>query len=187
MNRGTRPRRRAAALLAAATLIGVGFLAAYLGIRALYPKQYSGFVERCCEEFGVEPELVYAVIHTESGFDPNARSQVGAMGLMQIMPDTFLWLQRGLPPEQPMEPEELYDPEVNIRYGVYFLSRLKEQFGSETLAVAAYHAGQNRVSLWLEEQTIPWEGCTADDIPASTTAHYVRKVQSAKNIYVRLY
>ncbi len=168
-------------------LILTGVLAAIICLRALYPMEYSGTVERYCQRFGVDSDLVYAVIHTESGFDPNARSEVGAIGLMQIMPETFEWLQGHLEPEADLPPEALYDPEVNIRYGVYFLSRLEELFGDEVLTVAAYHAGQNRVKEWLRDQTIPSQECTADDIPSSATGHYVRKVERAKAVYSKLY
>ena len=168
-------------------LVLTGVVAAFLCMRALYPVQYRDTVERCCEEFGVDSRLVYAVIHTESGFDPNARSEAGAMGLMQIMPDTFLWLQSRLEPEAQRTAEALYDPEVNIRYGVYFLSMLDEMFNDDVLTVAAYHAGQNRVTKWLDEQTIPRHNCTAEDIPSSTTGHYVRKVEKARLVYERLY
>lgn len=182
-----RRQRRGSGFVGAVMLVLTGVLAAFLCMRALYPVQYSDAVERYSDEFGVDSRLVYAVIHTESGFDPNACSEVGAVGLMQIMPDTFMWLQGRLEPEADMPPEALYDPEVNIRYGVYFLSMLDEMFGDDVLTVAAYHAGQNKVSKWLEENKIPQHNCTADDIPSSVTGHYVRKVQKAYNIYEKLY
>lgn len=171
----------------AALLVLTGVLAAFIIMRTLYPMQYRDTVEQYSDQFGVDSRLVYAVIHTESGFDPNARSEVGALGLMQIMPDTFAWLQSRLEPEAKLPPEALCDPEVNIRYGVYFLSMLDDMFGDEVLTVAAYHAGQNRVAQWLEEERIPRTNCTADDIPSSATGHYVRKVEKARSIYEKLY
>jgi len=174
-------------LLAMVLLIAAGFLAAHHFIHALYPLRYSSAVERYCEEFGIDTDLAYAVIHTESGFDPEARSDVGALGLMQIMPDTFMWLQNKLEPDAGRSADALFDPEINIRYGVYYLSMLRNMFGDDTLAIAAYHAGQNRVSRWLSEKKISAENCTAEDIPSSATGHYVHKVERARRIYRGLY
>ena len=188
MNRRSHRRGRLIFGLAACTVLLItGMICTQLLARAFYPQQYSGAVERYSEEFGVDSDLVYAVIRTESGFDPDARSEAGAMGLMQIMPETFGWLQSKLEPGQSIPTEMLNDPEVNIRYGVYYLSMLKNKFGDEVLAVAAYHAGQNRIAQWLDEKRIPRKDCTAEDIPSSATGHYVYKVQKAREIYEKLY
>lgn len=187
MNRRSRKQNRFAAIVAAALLVAVGALSAMLVVKSLYPVSYKETVESCCEEFGVEPTLVYAVIHTESGFDAEARSEAGALGLMQIMPDTFAWLQGRLNEGEHMNVERLFEPEVNIRYGVYFLSLLDAMFGDDVLTVAAYHAGQSRVSEWLGQERIPAAGCRAEDIPSDTTGHYVRKVERTRSIYKRLY
>ena len=184
---GARRRKVMLSIFLAFTLLLSGSVAAYTVIHALYPLRYCELVEQSCEEFGVSPTLVYAVIRTESGFDSTARSEVGALGLMQIMPETFGWLQKKLPPDAPMEADALLRPEVNIRYGVFFLSMLNEQFGDDTLTIAAYHAGQNRVRGWLDEAILPQVGCTAQDIPSDATGHYVHKVERAREVYCRLY
>lgn len=182
-----RRRRRSTALLLAVTLILTGALGAFVCVRSLYPIQYCDIVERYCSEYNVDTDLAYAVIHTESGFDPGARSNAGAIGLMQIMPETFLWLQSKLEPDADRSAAALYEPEINIRYGIYFLSMLHDIFQDDVLTVAAYHAGQNRVRGWLNDNSIPQENCTPDDIPSSVTGHYVRKVQNARSIYKKLY
>lgn len=178
--------RRIIAAVCAAALIVTGLLTARATVRGFYPMKYDALISATCREFGLEPSLAYAVIKTESGFDEQALSNVGAMGLMQIMPETFEWLQKKLPPEEALPPEALYRPEVNIRYGVFYLSMLHGQFGDDTLTIAAYHAGQNRVSGWLGDGVV-YAGCTADDVPSSATAHYVRKVSHAREVYLRLY
>ena len=160
--------------------------------RRLFPTEYSVLVEEYSAEFDLDPRLVYAIIHTESGFDPAARSGVGACGLMQIMPETFDWLQTKLPPGSvygvPYLPHEYLDiPEVNIRYGTLFLSLLQSEFGDERLTVAAYHAGRGRVWQWLASGQVPPTGCEISDIPSSATGHYVSKVERAKGIYGLLY
>jgi len=187
VNRPSRQRKLFYRLLIAALLISLGFAATHIGIRALYPVRYADTVEKYCSEFNIDPSLAYAVIHTESGFDPEARSEAGAMGLMQIMPETFHWLQGRLEPDTDLPDDALYNPSVNIRYGVYYLSLLDEMFSDDTLTIAAYHAGQNRVSGWLKDCEIPESGCTADDIPSSATGHYVHKVRKARDFYDALY
>lgn len=172
-------------LMFAAAAAILGSFAAGLAVKAFFPIRYKNIVEESCAEFGVDESLVYAVIHTESGFDDHAFSEAGAMGLMQIMPETFRWLQKGLPSETPLDDNSLYIPEVNIRYGVYYLSRLQKLFGSDMLTIAAYHAGQGSVSRWLGEgDPITF---SREDIPSSATCHYVDKVERARTVYRRLY
>ncbi|MBQ4312881.1 MAG: lytic transglycosylase domain-containing protein [Clostridia bacterium] len=173
-------------MLTLVVLAIIGALMANVVVHRLYPQSYRQYIEQSCTEFGVDESLVYAVIHTESGFDPMARSEVGAMGLMQIMPETFSWLQSKLPPESELSPDALYDPQTNIRYGVYFLSLLEQQFGADVLTVAAYHAGQGKVASWLSSEQVS-QGSAAADIPSSATGHYVSKVQRAREIYRKLY
>ena len=160
--------------------------------RKIFPMEYSTLVEEYSAEFGLDPQLVYAIIHTESGFDPAARSPVGACGLMQIMPETFDWLQTKLPPGEiygmPYLTHDYLDiPEVNIRYGTLFLSILLREFADERLAVAAYHAGQGRVRQWLSSGQVTPGSFEIGDIPSSATSHYVSKVERAKGIYALLY
>lgn len=187
--RYTRLRKMIAALLIPALLACV-FAGVWHGaVRASYPRKYENLVRENCARFGVEESLVYAVIRTESGFDPQAKSSVGAMGLMQIMPDTFMWLQSKLPYGEggdKLDDAELYDPEVNIRYGVYFLSMLSDEFGSDTLTAAAYHAGSGKVRQWLSSGLIERD-CRYGDIPSGVTGYYVRKVEKAREMYSKLY
>ncbi len=188
MNRRSKEKKSfALRLLAALVLVVLGCCAAHSALHYLYPMKYEAAVERYCREFNVNSDLAFAVIHTESGFDPEARSDAGAMGLMQIMPDTFDWLQGRLEPDADMAAHRLYDPDVNLRYGIYYLSVLDGMFHDDTLTVAAYHAGQNKVSRWLKSGEIPADGCCAEDIPSAVTGHYVHKVQRARSIYEALY
>lgn len=187
MNRTPRRGKLISGLLVCTLLLTAGIISARTLSHFLYPQDYSSAVKQYSSRFDVDSSLVYAVIRTESGFDPEAESEVGALGLMQIMPDTFIWLQGKLEPDADLPADSLYDPQTNIRYGVYYLSMLRDKFGSDVLAVAAYHAGQNRVAQWLADGQIPRDNCTADDIPSSATSHYVRKVQRARSVYEKLY
>lgn len=117
-------------------------------LKTLYPRRYSEFVEIYASENNLNEDFVFAVIECESGFDKNAVSYLDAKGLMQIMPETFLWLQekRG----EHLPEESIFEAETAIDYGCYFYGMLMNQFGDEATAVAAYHAGASRVEDWLE-------------------------------------
>lgn len=151
----------------------------------LYPQKYSHFVEQYAAQYGISTELAYAVIHTESGFNSEAVSCVGACGLMQIMPETFEWLQKKSGGDS--SSENIFDPQTNIHYGIYFLSMLMDEFGDEKLVAAAYHAGMWRVNQWLDDAEISPDGKTLSNIPYKDTEYYVKKIERTKKIYKRLY
>ena len=153
-----------------------------------YPQNYSDKVEKYSEEFGVKESLVYAVIRTESGFRAEVESSVGAMGLMQIMPETFEWLQNMKDGEIIYSSSDLLSPEINIEYGTYFLSYLLSHYnGNEMLAVAAYNAGMTNVDNWLSDEQYSQNGITLSDIPFSETSQYVERVEKTKAMYESLY
>ncbi len=157
----------------------------------LYPIKYERLVENACSEYDVEESLVYAVIRTESGFDPDAVSSAGAIGLMQLMPDTFTWLQNyrtKFMPDEILDSDELYDPSVNIDYGVFLLSYLMEHYdNNESLVICSYNAGYGNVDSWLEDGIISADDVRSEDIPFTETANYLEKVTSAKEMYISLY
>ncbi len=154
-------------------------------IKFLYPVSYYDLVEEYSREYDVSEELLLAVIKTESSFDPEAVSTAGALGLTQITPDTFNWLQTKT--GETLSPEALEDPETSIKYGAFFLHLLLDEFGNTQTAVAAYHAGRGRVNDWLKDTEISPDGVTLKNIPIPETAHYVRKVMRAVNIYSSIY
>lgn len=154
-------------------------------MKTLYPMKYTEYVEKYSAEYGVAPELVYAVIKTESSFNPDAVSYANAEGLTQIIPETFDWLKMRLGEED--ENLSLFDPGTSIKYGTYFLSYLLDEYENTDTAVAAYHAGVGNVNGWLEDKAISPDGKSLSDIPIPETAHYVRKVNKALNIYRNLY
>ena len=153
-------------------------------LKAFYPVKYSNYVEKASQEYNLDEELIYAVIKTESGFDSNAKSDAGAMGLMQMMPESFEWVQdlRG----ESYKTSQLYNPEINIDYGCYLLKYFLDTYEDEECAVAAYNAGFV-VSKWLKDEKYSSDGKTLESIPYNETAHYVEKVESAKEMYKKLY
>ncbi|GFE58396.1 lytic transglycosylase [Geobacter sp. AOG1] len=126
------------------------------------PEEFDTIINACALEFGVEKSLVKAVIHAESGYDPNAVSRKGASGLMQLMPKTA----------QDLKVSNSFDPRENIRGGVRYLKFLLTTFkGDERLALAAYNAGLTKVA---QHGGVP---------PYAETQNYVSKVLSYKQSY----
>ena len=129
-------------------------------------------VNAASAEFEVPVAMILAVIRTESDFRADALSRAGAMGLMQLMPDTFSWLCELL--EEAHSAKEIVDPETNIRFGTYYLSYLYEKFGGWRVALAAYNAGEGRVCEWLNDPSLALSG-TLRRIPYPETAAYVKR------------
>lgn len=153
-------------------------------LRKTYPQKYAESVEKYAAEYDVPESVVYAVIKTESGFIPDAVSLKGAIGLMQITPDTFDWLCSKTGDEA--NALLLYEPDTNIRYGTYFLSLLHNEYKAWDTVYAAYNAGRGRVNSWLASEEYNNNG-RLKDIPYEETASYVKKVEKAQSVYARLY
>ncbi len=153
--------------------------------RKSHPHQYAQYVEKYAQENAVPTELVYGVIKAESNFKSDAVSNKGAVGLMQLMPDTYAWLC-GKKGDENVDPDLLYIPETNIKYGTYYLSTLYTQFGNWENALAAYNAGPSRVKQWIEEYGCDERG-VLKNIPFEETSKYVKKVLKEKETYFELY
>lgn len=155
-------------------------------VNSMYPKKYEEYVTKAAKDYNLEEALIYGVIKTESNFDPDAESPVGAVGIMQIMPETFQWLQtvRGI--EGTYETDSLLEPEINIDYGSYLLRYFYDLYGTEQAAIAAYNAGFI-VGEWLENPEYSSDGVVLDYIPYPETESYVDKVLANKEKYNELY
>lgn len=153
-----------------------------------YPRAYEDTVSYYAELYDVPENLIYAVIRTESEFDPNAVSYAGAQGLMQLMPSTFRWISDDMLRER-LDESAIRDPEVNIRYGVYYLRWLYDYYGSWLNACAAYNAGPGNVNTWLKHPMYADAGGTLRPlfIPVSETRNYVYKVERAYEAYQHYY
>ncbi|MGI6255999.1 MAG: lytic transglycosylase domain-containing protein [Acutalibacter sp.] len=154
-------------------------------LQLLYPQGYAQLVEKEAEEFQLDPDLVFAVIKTESGFDPEAKSHADAMGLMQLTQETFDWIVTLYPLEDPAA--GVYDPQANIHCGCALLRLLLDQYGSVDVALAAYNAGMGNVSQWLDSREYSHDGATLHTIPYPETDAYVKKVRRAYGMYQKLY
>ena len=159
--------------------------------KVAYPQKYSKYVDKASLQYCLDPALIYAVIHTESGFNPNAESPAGACGLMQVMPDSFDWLMGLRGESDKYTTEDLFKPEVCIDYGCYLLRYNLDWFNQdEVCTLAGYNAGFGKVDEWLSDSSLSSDGKTLDDpdnIPIEETREYVKKVQSAKQMYTKLY
>ncbi len=155
--------------------------------RNTYPLKYQTEIQTACEKYGVDQTLIYGVIKTESDFDPNAKSAAGAIGLMQLMPETFTWMQTMYKDENQYSFEDLYDPALNIDYGVETLSVLLKMYGDEETAVCAYNGGLGNVNQWLENSEYSDDGKTLKKVPFAETDNYRRTVERNKSIYQYLY
>lgn len=183
------PSRALVIVILAVLAIGLGFLGDLLVTlieKQIYPRDYATYVEAASDTYSVPEPIIYALIKCESDFDPSAVSSAGAVGLCQVMPDTFLWLTDEILFEH-FEPGMLYDPETNIRYGTCYLARLYDQFGDWSLAFAAYNAGPGRVEDWLDDPTLADGEGGLRKIPFKETRSYVKKMNRAWARYEKLY
>lgn len=155
-------------------------------LKSVYPIKYENIVNESCKMYNIEPELIYAMIKSESGFDEKAESPVGARGLMQITPDTFEWLKI-YTNDKDLNIEELFNPEVNIRYGTLFISILRKRYYSDEIILCAYNAGMSTVDRWLKDGKVSNGGEELIFIPYKETREYVSRIKESKEMYKYLY
>ncbi|MBR1421949.1 MAG: lytic transglycosylase domain-containing protein [Ruminococcus sp.] len=151
-----------------------------------YPTDYEEYVVKYSSEYNCDPVLVFSVIKVESGFDPDAVSEVGARGLMQLMKDAFDWIKFRLDDDRGYTFDDIFDPKLNIQYGTYYLSYLLEKYdGSIELTAASYHCGMSLVDSWIADGTIDPKNFRIEDIPDANdqTANYVDKIMTAYSHY----
>lgn len=152
----------------------------------LYPTPYYAEIVQHAKDAELDPMLVLSIAKVESGFQPDAVSPVGAVGIMQLMPDTAAWMAARLGEEY--RAEELAELEYNIHLGTEYLRFLLDYWdGDVCRAVASYNAGQTKVAEWLNNGT--WDGtlAAADNIPYKETRDYVVRVLDVYRQYQDLY
>lgn len=154
--------------------------------RLYYPLGYADIIKGAAQRVGLDPFFVAAVIREESSYDPRARSWVGAVGLMQLMPETarVVAAEAGV---SFTEPAGLWEPPVNIALGAHYLARLRARFQEPLLAVAGYNAGPHRVQRWLGERPSADLEEFVDQIPFDETRAFVKRVFTSWHHYRRLH
>ena len=177
-------------LLAMLCLAGAFFAPEVIGAvgRRLYPRGYEEIVRTYAAEYGVEENIVYAVIRTESGFSSHAESQVGARGLMQITDETFEWIKSKIAAQEELSFDDMFDPRTNIRFGTYLLSVCLARYGNDLpTAAAAYHSGMGLVDGLLQKAENSQDGKTLSAFPYNQMNRYVYKIQKNYQKYCSLY
>ncbi|MCB2292509.1 lytic transglycosylase domain-containing protein [Clostridium algoriphilum] len=155
--------------------------------KIFYPLKYDDQIIKYSQRYDVDPCLVAAVIRAESNFDGNAVSHRGAYGLMQIMPDTAQWIATNMKLKK-FNVDKLYDNEINIAMGCWYIHNLNNEFnGNIDLVLAAYNGGRGNVQKWLKNPAYSSDGKTLINIPFGETDKYVKKVKTNYNIYFKLY
>jgi soluble lytic murein transglycosylase len=142
--------------------------------RLWYPLHYSSIVRGHAANYHLTPALLAAVIEQESKFDANAKSSTGAIGLMQLQPSTAkgIAIRTG---GSKFVVSDLYNPEINVRYGAWYLRHLLDKYDdNERTALAAYNAGQDNVDRWMAD---------GSGIGYAETRAYVDRVEKLKHIY----
>jgi soluble lytic murein transglycosylase len=145
--------------------------------RLVYPLRYEPIVRGHAEQYDLDPALLAGVIYAESEFDRKAHSSAGAIGLMQLLPATAEGIAKRTGGSA-FVVDDLYDPELNVRYGAWYLRHLLDRYGDERTALAAYHAGQGNVDTWRAH---------GRGIVFPETRAYVDRVLRFQKIYARAY
>jgi soluble lytic murein transglycosylase len=145
--------------------------------RLRYPLRYTDIVRGHARNYGLDPAFLAAVIYTESKFDAKARSGSGAIGLMQLTPETAkgIAIRTG---GAAFRLSDLEDPEINVRYGCWYLRHLFRKYHDQRIVLAAYNAGQGNVDTWLER---------GQSIQFPETNAYVERVEELEDVYRRAY
>jgi soluble lytic murein transglycosylase len=156
--------------------------------RTEYPLRYPAIVRGHARNYGIDPALLAAVIYTESHFRPHVRSASGAIGLMQLLPSTAEGIATRTGGTR-FVASDLDDPEINVRYGAWYLRHLRQHYAGSpdamTLALAAYNAGMANVDAWAA-QTPPGEPLQIPPAFSETRA-YLDRIEHARSVYRRLY
>ena len=174
--------KRAAALVMVVGVAIVGFLYVKADdpgwwVRLWYPLRYESIVRGHARNYDLDPALLAAVIYQESKFRANVESRSGAIGLMQLLPDTAKGIAIHTGGSR-FRVQDLYTPELNVRYGAWYLRHLLDKYGDERTALAAYNAGQENVDEWRRD---------GSGIAFAETRHYVNHVERLKTLYTRGY
>ena len=163
-----------------ACLFGVFFFVG-LYFHVNYPILYKEEINKYSQEQGVDKALIFAIAKTESGFNENAKSSAGAVGIMQIKPETanFVCSFSG----EVFDEQKLFDSDYNIKLGTAYFKYLLNKFGDTETALAAYNAGEGNVLKWLQNESYSDDGKTLKNIPFAETREYAQKVLKNYKVY----
>ncbi|HEX9058633.1 MAG TPA: lytic transglycosylase domain-containing protein [Clostridia bacterium] len=174
------------ALLFIATALSIIIILDNSG-KVMYPLRYRENVAKYSARYNIDPYLVFAIIKAESNFNPKAVSRKSAKGLMQITDKTGAWGAEKTKIEK-FDTDDLYDPEININIGCWYLSNLMKEFnGNIDLVIAAYNGGSGNVNEWIRNSVNNGDGNMLPKIPFKETREFQKKVKKFYYIYRQLY
>ncbi|MEO8380115.1 MAG: lytic transglycosylase domain-containing protein, partial [Acidobacteriota bacterium] len=155
--------------------------------RLLYPRYFYAYISEDAKKYEADPTLVLSIMREESRFNPRAKSQAAARGLLQFIITTARDIGRDVGLVD-VAPEDLYDPRVIIRLGAKYLSELSGRFqGNRYRIAAAYNAGPQQTALWTRLQPAPGDDYFLTAVNFDETKHYVRKVMNSYDRYRSIY
>jgi soluble lytic murein transglycosylase len=155
--------------------------------RLIYPAPYRAIVVREARERGLDPLALYALLRQESHFNPAATSWVGARGLAQVMPETAQGIAQALGVEG-FDPDDLYRPEVSVRFGAFYLRRQLDNTGDSLPgALAAYNGGLSNAWRWAGGETVADQDMFVEQIDFAETRNYVKLVYGYYGAYRAIY
>lgn len=162
-------------------------LACYKTYQALtHPIKYENEIETYAEIYNLDCAIVASLINVESSYNPKAKSNKNAIGLMQIKLDTANYLN-DLNNTESINEKELFDAETNIKYGCEYLRYLINKFDDINTSIAAYNAGETRVRSWLNNSQYSLDGKTLNQIPYAETKQYINKIKNNLKFYKQVY
>ncbi|WP_411350249.1 lytic transglycosylase domain-containing protein [Paenibacillus sp. WLX2291] len=179
-------RKRVLLPLFVIVLLLVLFNTRWMGL--VYPIQYKDEIRAHAAAYQVDPFLIASIIRVETNYQPSMESKKGALGLMQLMPDTAKWAMEKAHLSDVTLDSVKHDVDPNIELGTWYINNLMQQFGGNKIAViAAYNAGPGNVKSWIKSGK--WDGTLEDakDIPYGETRHYVQRVLYYYKQYTKLY
>jgi soluble lytic murein transglycosylase len=169
------------AILSVAALLLTGRIVVPAFSGKVYPIRYEKEIAAVAEQYGIDPYLLAAVARTESGFDPDAESPAGAVGLMQLLPGTAKWIT-GLDGWKGPKNPALKNPQDSLELGAFYLAYLFRRFDDPTAAIAAYNAGPNAVAGWIEKAGGA-HSFGPESIKYPETREFVRRVENSRTLF----
>jgi len=150
-----------------------------------YPKKYEKTINQVCTEFNISQPLFYALVNTESSFNPKAKSHAGAIGLTQLLPSTaeYICVKNNID----YSVVDLYNVDDNLYVGAMYLRYLIDKFDTLYTAVAAYNAGETTVRSWLKDPRYSHDQISLYNIPYKETSNYIKKIKNNEKIYKNFY
>lgn len=150
-----------------------------------HPKKYEQEINQVCISFDIPQPLFYALVNTESGFNPKAKSNAGAIGLTQLLPTTaeYICIKNNLDYAN----YDLYSAYDNLYIGAMYLRYLFNRFENRYSALCAYNAGETVVRAWLNDEQYSYDKVCLYNIPYAETRNYINKIQRDEKVYKSLY